>query len=74
MEKSEAMKRILEEEDFIHAPKFGNSLNKFLAKNDNLLQDGAIARLLMLSQEEVEAIYQESVIELQKEMVEEDED
>ena len=64
----------MEEEDFIHAPKYGNSLNKFLAKNDNLLENGAISRLLMLSQEQVEAIYQESIVELQKEMVEKDED
>lgn len=74
MEKSEMEKKIKEEEDFIHAPKFGNSLNKFLAKNDNLLENGAIGRLLLISDKEVEAIYQESVIELKKEMNPDEED
>lgn len=61
-------KKILEDEDFIHAPKFGNSLNKFLAKTENLLENGAIGRLLLVTAEEVERLYQESVIELKKEM------
>lgn len=61
-------KKILEDEDFIHAPKFGNSLNKFLAKTENLLENGAIGRLLLVTAEEVERLYQESVIRLKKEM------
>ena len=68
MEKSEMEKKILEDEDFIHAPKFGNSLNKFLAKTENLLENGAIGRLLLVTAEEVERLYQESVIRLKKEM------
>lgn len=68
MEKSEAMKKIKEERDFIHAPKFGNSLNNFLAKNENMLENNAIGRLLLISPEEVEAIYQESVVKLREEM------
>ena len=67
-------KKIKEDEDFIHAPKFGNSLNKFLAKNDNLLENTAIGRLLMISDKEVEAIYQESIEELKKEMNPNDEE
>lgn len=68
VEKSEMEKKILEEEDFIRAPKYGNSLNKFLAKTDNPLENGTIGRLLLLSEKEVEKIYQESVAELKKEM------
>ena len=68
MEKDNVLKKILEEEDFIHAPKFGNSLNKFLAKTDNLLENGAIGRLLLLPEEEVERIYQESVSQLREKM------
>ena len=68
MEKNEMEKKILEDEDFIHAPKYGNSLNKFLAKTENLLENGAIGRLLLVTAEEVERLYQESVIRLKKEM------
>jgi hypothetical protein len=62
-------KKIREEEDFIHAPKHQNSLNKFLAKAENPLENAGVARLLLLSEREVEAIYQESVAALRKEMV-----
>lgn len=72
MEKDEMLRKIKEDPDFIHAPKFGNSLQKFLAKNDNLLENGAVGRLLLISQEEVERIYQESIVELRKEMIEDD--
>lgn len=65
VEKTEMEKKIKEEEDFIHSPKHQNSLNKFLTKNENPLENGAISRLLLITSEEVEAIYQESVIELQ---------
>lgn len=68
MEKDNISKKILEEDDFIHAPKFGNSLNKFLAKNDHIPHNGAIGRLLMIPEEEVEKIYQESVVMLRKDM------
>ena len=69
MEKDNILKRVLEEDDFVHAPKFGNSLNKVLAKTDNLLENGAIGRLLLIPPDEVERIYQESVIELRKGMI-----
>ncbi len=72
VDKNDMEKRIREEEDYIKAPKYGNSLNKFLAKNDNLLEDGAIGRLLLLSKEEVEAIYLESIEILKKEMINEE--
>ena len=74
MEKDELKKKILEEEDFIRAPKHQNSLNKFVAKNDKLLQNEAIGRLLLISPEEVEEIYQQSILELRKDMLHEDGD
>jgi hypothetical protein len=69
VEKSEMERKIREEADFIHAPKVGNSLNKLLAKIDNPLKNVAIGRLLLISEKEVEEIYEESVIELRKGMV-----
>lgn len=68
VEKSEIAKKIMEDEDFIHCPKHQNSLKKFLAKTDNLVEDTTIGRLLLLSEEEVKDIYQQSVIELRKVM------
>ena len=68
MSKELTIKRILEEPDFIKCIKFNNSLNKYLAANENV-DDSVIARLLMLSEEEVEEIYQEAVDILRKNMV-----
>ena len=65
-------KKIKEDPDFIHSPKHGNSLQKFLAKNDRILEDSAVGRLLLIPSEEVERIYQESIVELRKEMVDEE--
>lgn len=66
MNKSELEKKIKEESDFIHSPKYQNSLAVFFTKNDRPLENGAIGRLLMISSKEVEAIYQESVLELRR--------
>ena len=74
VEKDNILKKILEEEDFVHAPKFGNSLNKFLAKTDHLLQNGTIGKLLMIPEEEVERLYQESIVLLRKDMCPDDGD
>jgi hypothetical protein len=62
------LKRILEEPDFIKCVKFNNSLNKYLLANESA-DDSVIARLLMLTEEEVEEIYQEAVDILRKSMV-----
>ena len=72
MERDEMERKIKEDDDFIHAPKFGNSLQKYLAKTDKLLENGAIGRLLLIPAEEVERIYEESIIELRKEMLDEE--
>ena len=69
MERDEMERKIKEDDDFIHAPKFGNSLQKYLAKTDKLLENGAIGRLLLIPAEEVERIYEESIVELRREMV-----
>lgn len=73
-DKDEIKKRVLEEEDYIRSPKFSNSLKKFLAKNDDGVDDSVIARLLSMSEEEVDAIYQQAVQELREEMLDENGD
>jgi hypothetical protein len=72
VERDEMMRKIHEDEDFIHAPKHQNSLNKLLAKTDNILENGAIGRLLLIPDTQVEEIYQESIAELRKEMLDEE--
>jgi len=74
VEKSEIKEKVINQEDFIHAPKFGNSLNKFLAKTDKILENGAIGKLLQITAEEVESIYQESVDLLREGMAKDDEE
>lgn len=70
MDKNELKKRILEEEDYIRCPKFNNSLNKFLAKNGDGVENKVIARLLMITEDEVEKLYIECVKDLREEMEE----
>jgi hypothetical protein len=61
MDKNDLQKKIKEDEDYIRAPKFGNSLNKFVSKNSKELKDSDIARLLMTTEQEIERIYLEAV-------------
>lgn len=61
MDRNDLIKRILEEEDYIKSPKFMNSLTKFVNKNSDGVENSVIARLLMISEEEVNQLYQEAV-------------
>lgn len=73
MDKDDIQKRIKEEEDYIRCPKCSNSLNKFLAKNSEGIEDSQIARLLMIPEEKVQEVYAEAVQKLREEMVEDEE-
>jgi hypothetical protein len=66
MEKNDILTKIVEDPDYIKSPKYGNSLNKFLAKVEKIPDDKAIARLLMISVPEVEKIYQEAIVKLRE--------
>jgi predicted metallo-beta-lactamase superfamily hydrolase len=68
VEKSEMLKKIIEDEDYIRCPKFSNSLNKFTQKNSEGVENSTIARLLMMTEEEVEKAYQEAVQSLREAM------
>jgi hypothetical protein len=68
--KEDFKKRIMEDPDFVKSAKCGNSLNKFLNANKDTLENSVIARLLMISEEEVEQIYQECVDKLKASMAE----
>jgi len=69
MNRLELIKRILQEEDYIRCPKFNNSLNKFLSRNLNEVENSTIARLLMMSEDEVEKIYEEAIVKLRELML-----
>lgn len=71
--KEDLAKRVMEEEDYVRAPKFSNSLSKFLARNSDGVENATIARLLMIPEEKVEEIFQEAVLKLREDMVEDDE-
>lgn len=66
--KEDILKRIQLEDDYIRCKKFSNSLNKFLTKFSDGSEDAAIARVLMISEEEVQAIYAEAVSVIREEM------
>ena len=72
MDRSDIKRKIQEEEDYVRCPKFGNSLNKFLNKNSEGVDNKIIARLLLVSEEEVEQIYDEAVKLLREDMVDEE--
>jgi len=72
IDKTEIQHKIATEEDYIRCPKMDNSLNKFTAKNSEGVENSAIARLLMLTEEEVEKIYKEAVQMLKEDMVDEE--
>jgi hypothetical protein len=68
MDKVEIAKRIQAEEDYIRCPKCHNSLLKFVTKNPDGVEDTVIARLLMMSEEEVKAIYEEAIERIRSQM------
>ena len=68
MEKFDIKKRIQEEDDYIKCIKFNNSINKLLSQFSDGIKNSDIAKYLMISEEEVEKIYQEAVEMLRKDM------
>jgi len=71
-DKNELQQKVLNEEDYIRAPKFSNSLAKFLARNSDGVENATISRLLMIPEDKVEEIYEEAVQMLREDMVDED--
>ena len=64
--KEEIKRKIMESPDFIKCPRYNNSLNKYLAKSPETVEDKTIARLLMINLEDVERIYKEAVTFIKK--------
>lgn len=68
MDKSHLKIKIQNEEDFIYSPAFKNSLNSLLSnpKYQDGVETAYAAKVLILSEEEMESIYQEAVVALRK--------
>lgn len=71
MDRDDIKKRIRDEEDYIRSPKFGNSLVRLKAKNPEGIEDALIAKVLMLTEEEVQEIYDDAVAMLREGMLDE---
>ena len=57
----EKKKRINTEEDFIDYPKFKNSVKKLIEKYPDGVEDETIAKVLLMTEEEVNEIYLDSI-------------
>lgn len=62
----EKKRRILEEEDFIDHPKYVNSIKKLIEKYPDGVENDVIAKVLNITEDEVEQIYQSAVQKLKK--------
>jgi hypothetical protein len=58
--------RLDNDEDFVQAKRFRNSLSKFLENNDKGLDFKGIGRMLRISSEEAEQIYARAIRKLNR--------
>jgi hypothetical protein len=66
--KKEEIARILNDPDYIHSPKHGNSIKRFLDHYPDGAPDGVICKALCISQQELEDIYKSAIIKLREDM------
>lgn len=64
--KAEIKQKIKKDPDFIHCNKYNNSLKQLLERNADGVSDSIIARVLLLTEDQVEKIYQKAIIKLRK--------
>lgn len=58
--------KILQDEDFVDCPKFKNSIKKLKEKNPDGIDDKLIAEILLITPEELETLYSESLKKIRK--------
>jgi hypothetical protein len=61
-------KKIEQDPDFINCARVKNSLKKYLSKYSDGVSDEEIAKLLMISEEEVKERFNNIILKLRKEM------
>ena len=52
------------DEDFIHCPRLANSLEKLIDKNPDGVEDDRIAKVLLMSEEEVKGTFARAIQKL----------
>jgi len=67
-DKNKLKKKIENDPDFIYCPRLGNSLKMFLEKYPDGAEDFKIAKILLIEEEEVEAIFQSAIKKIRKSM------
>ena len=64
----EMRKKIAEEEDFIYCPSAENSLEKFMKKHPNGVNNDKIAQVLMITPEEATEKYEDALEGIREQM------
>lgn len=65
MQKTDELRKKIEtDEDFVVSPSHKNSLRYFISKNPDGVSNDKIAKLLMISETEVEEAYQSALLKL----------
>lgn len=64
--KNEIKQKIYSDEDFIYCPRLGNSLDKLIEKNPEGVDNERIAKVLLISEYEVEKIFNKAIIKMRK--------
>jgi hypothetical protein len=63
------IKQLIEtDEDFIYCPRLGNSLDKFIDNHPDGVDEDRIAKVLMMTEEEVREIFEQALKKLRKGM------
>jgi len=69
MSKNEQTKeKILKDEDFIYCPRLGNSLKNLLNKHPDGIDEERIAKVLLMSKDEVDKIFEKSLKKIRNHM------
>jgi len=67
-DKQKLQKKILIDDDFIYCPRLNNSLKSFVNTHPDGVTDERIAKVLLIEEEEVEAIFQKAIGKLRKKL------
>lgn len=52
------------DKDFIHCPRLGNSLEKLMEKNPDGVEDDRIAKVLLMTEDEVKGVFARAIQKL----------
>ena len=61
-------KRIKEDPDYIYNPKMGNSLSKMVNRYPDGIEDKKIAKVLLMSVDEINKIYNKIILSIRKKL------